>query len=54
MQARINIIMCLHQGFQAYLARAAQEGVVGANIKFNVAFAGFVMSAFVFKGCGSG
>src|SRR5450759_1669334 len=50
MQARIDVIMRLHEGFQADFTRTAQERIVGANVHLDFALAGLVMPVLIIKG----
>ena len=59
MQAGVDVVMGLHEGFEADLARTAHEGVVGAYVHFDIALTSFVMSLSIIKraiyrlrGCG--
>jgi hypothetical protein len=48
-QAGIDVKVCLGESLEVDLARTAQEGIVRANVKFNIAFAGLVASLAALK-----
>src|SRR6266568_2652911 len=50
MQTGVDVVVCLHQCFQAYLSGTTQQRVIGANVQFDITFACLVVSIFVFKG----
>src|SRR6266702_5329396 len=43
MQARVDVVMCLHERLQANLAGTAQQRIIGANVEFDIALPGLVM-----------
>src|SRR6185437_6097955 len=49
MQAGVDVVVSLYQGFQADFTRTAHQRVIHPNIKLDIALACLVMPLFVFE-----